>query len=336
MLGDRVGALRMCYLGLTVSVLGGLAGMMSATPLFLLASRFFEGAGFIAAAVSAPALLSAAAHASDRRFALGIWATYTPAGVGLATLAAPVLLPLAGWRGLWLFSIVMLLLAAVGISLHRKAYGRHTHGGSAAPFLATAKDALAQPMPWLLAFIFGTWTVQHFALIIWLPTFLKEQRDFSPLTIALLSCLMVLVNVPGNLLGGALLQRNFRRGNLVATASAITGLSSLGIFIDGLPDLVRYGLCLLLSFTGGLIPASVLSSSAALAKSPRQIGTLQGLYMQGAQLGQFFGPPAIAALVASSGHWQSAAWITGLAALGGVVLGLAVRAQENKRAAPGH
>jgi cyanate permease len=177
----------------------------------------------------------------------------------------------------------------------------------------------------------ATWTIQHYALIIWLPTFLLEQRALSPLTVSLLSCLMVLVNVPGNLLGGSLLHRHVRRGSLIAFASLVTGLSGVGIFLDVFPDLVRYALCLTLSFTGGLIPASVLSASASFARTPKQIGTLQGLFNQCGQLGPFIGPPLIAMLVAASGLWRDALIVTGSAALLGVVLGLLIRRREHRR-----
>jgi CP family cyanate transporter-like MFS transporter len=151
---------------------------------------------------------------------------------------------------------------------------------------------------------------------------------FCGVAVALLSCLMVLVNVPGNLLGGSLLQRGFKRGNLIGFASLVTGLCNAGIFLDGLPDLMRYGLCLLLSFVGGLISASVLSSSIVYARSPKQVGTLQGLFMQFSNLGPFAGPPLIAMLVATTGLWQHALIVTGTAAVIGLLLGLTMRRYE--------
>ncbi|MBZ0125988.1 MAG: MFS transporter, partial [Rhodocyclaceae bacterium] len=185
---------------------------------------------------------------------------------------------------------------------------------------------------WLLAAAITCWTLQHYALIICLPTFLREQRDLASPLVALLSCLMVLANVPGNLIGGSLLQRHFHRGNLIAGANLATGLCGLGIFAEALPDLARYALCLLLSFIGGLVPASVLSSSASYARTPRQIGTLQGLYMQFGNIGPFIGPPLIAMLVAASGRWTDAMFVTGSAALGGIALGLLIRRRETKAA----
>lgn len=119
-------------------------------------------------------------------------------------------------------------------------------------------------------------------------------------------------------------------------AHSLTGLCGLGLFSDALPDGLRYTLCVALSFIGGVIPAAVMSSSAVLARSPRQVSALQGLIMQGSQLGQFIGTPLIAAVVAASGSWGAARWVTaGAAALGGL-LGLgAWRAERRWQAEAG-
>lgn len=326
--GDRIGAQRMCFAGLAIGLLGGLGALFADGERALLLSRFAEGAGMVCVAVSAPALLSAASSPHDRRFALGIWSGYLPAGVGMVMLLAPLVMPLGGWRGLWLLTLGMLLLATAALWRSRPAYrvaapaGRHPHP------LAAAREALAQTEPWLLAAAMTCWTLQHYALIIWLPTYLREQRDLAAPLVALLSCLMVLANVPGNLIGGSLLQRHVPRGNLIVGANLAAGLCGLGVFAETLPDLLRYGLCLLLSFIGGVVPASVLSSSASYARTPKQIGTLQGLYMQFGNIGPFIGPPLIAMLVAASGRWSDAMFVTGSAALAGIALGLIIRKRE--------
>lgn len=330
MLGDRIGPLRICLGGLGLSIAGGILGMLAGDERALLISRFAEGAGVMAVAVSAPALLSAASAPTDRRFALSIWSAYMPLGVGLAMLLAPAILPLAGWRGLWLLSLLAMLLAIVAVHRLRPAYRQAPRKDLEAHPLRAARQALAQPAPWLLALAMGTWTIQYYALVVWLPTFLKEQRGLGSLAVSLLSCIVVLANAPGNLLGGSLLQRNFQRGRLVAGASLLCGLFGLGVFLDLLPDLLRYALCIALSFAGGVIPAAVLSASATLAKTPRQIGTLQGLFMQVGNLGSFVGPPLIAALVATSGLWRDAAWVTGAAALLGLAAGLLLHRLESR------
>jgi len=238
LLGDRVGALRLCFAGLLVSALGCLGALFAGNAAVLLASRFAEGAGMISVAVSAPSLLSAASGPHDRRFALGIWSAYLPAGVGLVMLLAPLVTPWGGWRGLWLLTLSGIVLAALAIWRARPAYRPASPAAAAPNPVGEAKQALGQAVPWLLALAMGCWTIQHYALIIWLPTYLSEQRDLSALAVSLLSCAMVLVNVPGNLLGGRLLQRHVRRGNLIVCANLVTGSAALlgialGLLIRG-------------------------------------------------------------------------------------------------------
>jgi cyanate permease len=327
---DRVGQLRMASFGLMLSIVAGFSALFVHDALGLFLSRLVEGIGFLSVAVSAPGLISAVAQPADKRFALGIWATFMPVGVGLAMIMGPLVMPLGGWRGLWMVSLVAFALAGLALMSRRAAFGS-PHASVPGDSLTIARDAVSQPAPWLFGFSLCSWAVQYFALVIWLPTFLREQRGMEPTTVGLLTALIVLINAPGTILGGALIQRHVQRGTLIVGASAITAVLSLGIYLDWLPDLVRYLLCLVLSFIGGLIPTAVLSSSLVLAKSPRQIGTLQGLFMQCANLAQFVGPPLIAALVAASGRWSDALYVTGSAAVTGILLGLAIKRIEARR-----
>ncbi len=332
----RWGALRMVLSGL---VLCGAASLLAAVAsqgwALLMLSRLLEGVGFMVVAVACPALITAAAGASHRRFALGLWSSYMPAGASLAMASAPWLLPWAGWRGLWLLTALALWAAAAALWLQRPHFARPVSNQVPRPstFLGPVKEALSQLLPWLLALAFGVWATQHFALIVWLPTYLQEQRGLGAAPVALLTSAMLVTCVPGNLLGGALVQRGWPRGLLIAGAQLCTGLGAWVYSSESLPDGLRFAASVGVSFVGGLIPAAVMASSSLLAKSPQQVGTLQGLYTQGAQLGQFVGTPLIAATVAASGHWSSALWVTAPAAAVGVVLGLAAHRLERRASA---
>ncbi len=325
---DRIGHLRMTGIGLAISIAATLAGLFVDASGGLLMTRFGEGVGFLIVVIAAPGLVSTAANSRDRRFALGIWATYLPTGVGLTMLVAPILLPQWGWRSLWWLSIVCMAIAGLVIYRLRQAYA--THPADSPHSLSDVTTAVLDLMPWLLGFIFCSWAIQYFALIVWLPTFLQEQYDMSQGVVGLLCTAVVFVHAPGNLLGGALVKHHYRRSVLIMSAGVITAMLSFVVYLDLLPDLLRYIACLALSFCGGLISASVLSSTEALAKTPRQIGTLQGLFIQCAHLGQFIGPPLIAALVARSGLWQDALWITGSAACVSILLGMAIHRREGR------
>lgn len=322
---DRIGALRMCLIGLLVSALGTAGALFASGETGLLVSRFAEGAGLVSVAVSAPTLLTAASSPGDRRYILSMWGTNVPAGVGLVMLISPLMMPLGGWRALWLLTAAVVGAGMVVTGLCRGSFQQQHAPAEDAGVLENARQALSSPMPWMLGLAQTTWSLQHFALIVWLPTFLKDQRGLDPTRIALLSCVVVLANVPGNLLGARLLHRGYRRGSLIASGSLLAGLAGAGIYLGIFPDEVRYALCVALSFIGGLIPASVFSSSAILTQSPKQIATLQGLFMQLSNLGSFVGPPLIATLVATHGQWQFAYAATGTAAVVGIFLGMAIR-----------
>jgi MFS transporter, CP family, cyanate transporter len=327
----RLGALRMVLAGLAVCSLASAAATLAPGWGLLLGTRLAEGLGFMVVAVACPALITAASAAADRRFALGLWSAYMPAGASLAMLASPLLLPLTGWTGLWQLTSAALLLALAALWGQRRHFDAARPSGRLdGPFLGPVKAALGQWLPWLLALSFGLWATQHFALIVWMPTYLQEQRGLGAGLTAVLTGAMLLACVPGNLLGGWLVQQGAGRGRLLAVAQALTGLGAWTYSMEPWPDGLRYAAAVGVSFVGGVIPAAVMASSTVLARTPQQIGTLQGLYMQGAQLGQFVGTPLIAAVVAASGRWDSALAVSGSAALAGIVLGLAAGRLERR------
>lgn len=243
-------------------------------------------------------------------------------------LFAPVILDAYGWRGMW-WLVLLLLLVSTAAAYGCKAHYRLPRSQSASrKSLANARKALRQPGAWLFAAVFSLYSLQFSTVVIWLPTFLKEQRAYSTLALSLLSALVIIFNMPGNLLGGVLVQRNFSRGALISITCLMMGVSGVGIFSTALPDWLRYSLCLVFSFVGGVVPATVMSSTAVLAHSPQQIGTVQGLFMQGANLGQFAGPPLVASVVAATGRWQDAVVVTVSAAAAALVIGEIARRHE--------
>ncbi len=326
-LASRYGALRCSYAGLLALMLGGSLGAAAGSEAALLASRLVEGAGFIVIAVSAPALITAVSAPRERNLTLGLWSIYLPFGVSLTMLLSPLLLGSLGWRGLWLIIVLATLVCLAALLRSRGAYGPARRG--AAHTSASMVRALRQAGPWWLALGFGCYSLMFYALIVWLPTFLTQERGASVTAAALLTALAVGVNVAGNLLGTWLVHRAAPRGHVISLAFLVTAACSLGLFSPTLPDAVRATLCLLLMFAGGTIPAAVLSGSQIYARSAGEIGSIQGLIVQLAQLGPFLGPPLIAAVVSGSGSWNAAMWVLLAAAALGTLFGqLAARTER--------
>ena len=325
-LAGRFGALRFCGAGLAAMMLGGALGAAAHSEGQLLASRILEGGGIVAISVSVPALIIAACAPRERNLAMGMWASYLPLGSGLAILASPLLLGTIGWRGLWL--AIVLLMFACTIMLWR--YRAHYRGApAAAPTLSSALSSLRQSGPWFLATAFACYSTMYFALAVWLPTFLVQERGASIARAALLTALLIGCNAGGNLVGGWLMHRAAPRGHVISLAFLIMAASSVAIFSTTPPDALRFSLCILFMFTGGLIPASILSGGQLYARDASQISSVQGLIMQVAQIGPFAGPPLIAAVVSAAGNWEAARGVLLAAAACGTVLAqLALRSER--------
>jgi MFS family permease len=322
LLSDRAGALRACFVGLLLLGAGGLTGALAQGEITLLTSRFVEGVGFISVSVAAAALIFTASAAADRRLTLGIWSAYLPLGFAATIVAAPPLMAIIGWRGLWLGLVAATAASIAALATQRAHYP--TPAASSRTF-ASIVDALRQPGPWWVAGAMGFYTAQWTSVMVWLPTFLVQERSLSLFMASVATALAVIANIPGILAGTWLLGRQVERGTLIAIAAALMGACGVASLLSLIPDWLRYACCLGLSFVGGAIPAAVLTSPQQYARSAGQVGSLQGLIMQGSNIGQLIAPPAVAAVVSASGYWDAAGWVIGAAAGCAAVCGIAVR-----------
>src|SRR3954470_9134976 len=230
MLGDRYGRKRQALIGLALMALGGVMGALMDDFAPLLASRFIEGVGFILFAVSGPALMSGmTASGADRAKALGLWSAYMPSGGTLALLAAPLLMSAWSWRALWLVFALGALLAAAFV-----AYTVSEMPKAQTSSLALVTQSLRQPGNVAMSILFACYLAQWTSVMVWLPTFLTEHGA-STAGAAVGTALMVLVNVPGNLLGGWLLSRGVPRSRLVIAAAVIAAVCEIGMLPAALP-----------------------------------------------------------------------------------------------------
>ena len=323
---DRYGYRRLGLAGLAILAFAGVLGAMARDFPVLLATRFLEGIGFILFTVSGSALIASAAEGPrDRARALGLWAAYMPAGGGIALLVAPPVIAAWGWRGLW---IVLALAAAASFALAARYAPSPKHGGIAS--LRLLAESIARPGNIALAVLFAFYVSQWVSVMIWLPTFLVDERGATPAAAAFLTALMVLVNAPGNVAGGWLLSRDVRRGTMVIAASAIMALCSAGMLGPWLPDTARYLLCLVFSACAGVIPGAIFSGLPVHAKTPQHISTANGMVLQTSQAGQFVGPIALAWLATRYGGWGATLWAMLAFAAGGALCGMAIARIERK------
>lgn len=328
LLADRIGAFRLCLLGLCALALGGLAGAAAGSSAGLLASRVLEGAGFVAVAVSAPALIASASAPGERGLTLGIWSSYMPLGAGLVLALSPLLLALIGWRGEWTVIAVLTLAGMLWIARLGPRY--HAVKGGTRRSVADIRAALAQPVPWLLGVTFAAYTTQFYVVVVWLPTYLVTVRGVELTASALLTALVVVANIVGNFYGGRLLHRHVPRGKILIGGFFAVGLTTSGIFAPFLSDGGRLAATIAYSALAGVIPAAVLSASARYARSPAEAGTIQGLIVQISNFGTFIGPPLSAAVVTWTGRWESAYLVLTACTAIGLILAAVILHRERR------
>jgi DHA1 family inner membrane transport protein len=319
-LSDRFGHKRLGLAGLAVMCLAGLLGAAAWDFPSLLASRFLEGIGFMLFAVAGSALMAASTDdPRNRPKVMGLWSAYMPSGGSAAMLLAPLVLGAWGWRGLW---VTLAIVAALGFVLVARLAPSPRYG--AVSSFRLALESLAQPGSVALALLFAFYVAQWTSVMIWLPTFLVDERGTSFGVAAMLTALMVLVNVPGNIGGGWLLTHGVRRGPLILAACAVMIVTDIGMLGGNLPDGLRYGSCLAFSMCAGVIPACIFSGVVVHARTPQHVGTTNGMVMQTSQAGQFFAPVLLAWLASNFGGWGASLWAMLAFAACGAACGYAV------------
>lgn len=331
---DTVGSRLSMTLGLVllaiVSALGGLT--QGVAPLMLL--RAAEGFGFLLVVLPAPGLVRSLVEPHRASEMMGLWGAYMPLATALALLFGPLAIAAIGWRGWW--EALAALSAAMAMWLRHAvpADARPAAAASTLPSLARLRMTLAAPGPWLVALSFAMYSGQWLAVIGFLPS-IYVQSGIAGATAGVLTAAVAAVNMVGNIGSGRLLQRGVAPSRLLVIGFATMGLAATATFAGGgdagLAPVLRYGAVLLFSGVGGLIPATLFALAVRLAPSEGTLATTVGWVQQWSALGQFAGPPLVAAVATTVGGWQWTWVVTGACSVAGLLLTVGLRRLSAQR-----
>ena len=305
--------------GLLVIVTGGALALPATGLAMMLLSRIVEGIGFLLVSVAMPAFIVAVTREEDKRLAISLWAVNLPLGAAAGMLLTPWLTAQGGWRLAWLILMIPQLSALLLLLASRSADGLRVGGPQSAANAGRPLrqlTVLRQLTLWRYGLAFTLYSLMLWALFVWLPTMLQGTPGIGQSQIALLSALAVVANIPGNLMGAWLLRRGVARDRLISWALGLMALCGMLAFWPGLSPWWAYGLCLVLSLSGGMAPPAILSSAQGVSQGPVQLAIVQGFFVQLANLGQLLGPLLLAALMTDNGQWGNARWLF----LGGLLL----------------
>src|SRR5471030_1750448 len=221
---DRVGHLRLVILGTTLSLVASLSGALCTGVDGLLVTRVCEGLGFIAVVVAIPTLLLRIARPDDQRLVMAMWTTYMPAGAGAMMLISALVLPGTSWRLAWFVAAgvsavmlgALLLRALPRDELAPQVVERR-------PVLREMAEVASSSGSLAIAICFGAYACCWFAVVGFLPTLQIERLHLSTSTAAIVTALVTIVNVSGNLASGWLLRHGHFRRRPARPAAANSG-----------------------------------------------------------------------------------------------------------------
>ena len=328
---ERFGHRRLVLLGTGLSCLASLAGAFSPSVDLLVIGRIVEGLGFIMVVVAIPTLVVRLAAPADQRIALTLWSAYMPAGAGSMMLISALVLSEASWRIAWLVAAAasfVVLVALMWRALPRRELDPAPVARRA--ILAEMIEVATSGGPLAIAFCFGAYSCCWFAIVGFLPTLQVDRLGFSTGAAAIVTAVVTVANVAGNLGGGWLIQRGAARGVVIVTAALSMAVCAACIFLDGVPDSVRLVLAGVYSAVIGAVPAALFTAIPLHAGRPQLVGAATGLLMQVSNIGALLGPPITAALV-SAGGWPAAAWLTTVALVCVAGFGVFLHWRERRR-----
>ncbi|MDO9074774.1 MAG: MFS transporter [Rubrivivax sp.] len=326
---DGLGGRRSMALGLALLATASAGGALADGVAQLMALRVVEGFGFLLVVLPAPGLVRRLVPAGRVSAMLGVWGAYMPLATALVLLLGPLFIGTFGWRSWWAALAAVTAAMAVWL-LHSVPRPAQLDGLAAAPHgargLGRLRDTLAAPGPWLVATVFAMYSGQWLAVIGFLPA-IYTQAGVAGAATGVLTAGVAAANIVGNVASGRLLQRGVAPGVLLTTGFVTMAFAALAAFaaVSGapaLPPVARYAALLLFSAVGGLIPATLFALAVRVAPGEGAMASTIGWVQQWSSLGQFAGPPLVAAVASAAGGWQ----LTGLATAGCSLLGLALSA----------
>jgi MFS transporter, DHA1 family, inner membrane transport protein len=319
---QRIGVRRSLVGGMVAIALGNAIGSAASSEIVLLVARIVEGTGFFGVVLAIPSLLARIGDPKERDFVMAAWSAYMPAGIMLMLLIGP-LLPLIGWRQLWIASASIAVACAGLLAARAPTGGGHAVAGEIR-FFSEAASVLRDRRCVILAFAFFAYSCQIFSMAFALPLLLTSTHGLPIGSAGLLSAAVLAVSTAGHILSGFLLRAGVPIWASIAAAFGGFAFASLGVYSEALQPSMVAALAAVALGIGGIAPGALYAAAPRAASNPRVVPSVIGLLQQASNLGQFTGPVVLALWVDHFG-WSAAPAIVVPMALIGLAAAIAIR-----------
>jgi sugar phosphate permease len=330
MLADRFGVRRVLIAALLIwSLFTGLTAFATSVAA-LIAVRLCFGLGEGIESGAHFRALGDSFDSRERSTASGILHTSLALGPAIAAPIAALIIAAAGWQALFLWFMVPGLVAAVLVALF---FPKIT--GSARPRDARPAGIGAltrEPRLWSMFAAYMLFNVAFWGLAGWMPSYLASERHIELKSLGLAAAVPYVFGFAGLLILGWVARTVFykHRTALVAGAYVLAGLS---LFVAFRADSAGSSIAALsvaaFFLYGSFAPFWAITLDLVAAGSH---GALSGFVNLGGQIGGFFAPIAVGALVGATHSYDAGFSLMGIALILGA--GAVLTAQRALQAVP--
>jgi DHA1 family inner membrane transport protein len=301
----KVASSKIIFSAFAILAICDVAGARTDDLFVLFLSRIFEGLCFVAIAVTFPTYIAFVTNARDRPLALSIWSLFIPIGFAISLTTSSALLSDGNWRDMWTFCAILscLYLVIAYIFIPKNTHKTLSNKNP----LNIIRSVISDLNLLKLSMIFTFYAFQWITIIAWFPSFLVENFNLNLQNAAIFTSLAVIVNIPGNLLGGRLNQLNYKPKRILMFATLAMFVSTCGIFFSTFGPIFAVFSALSFSFFAGLVPSTLFANVPVFSPSREHLGAANGLLFQGSALGQLIGSPVVASFIFfGGGNWTYA------------------------------
>ena len=293
----------------------------------LIGARIAEGVGYLVVVVAAPTLIAREAAAKDMPFALAVWGTFFTLGLSISAIAGGAVLELIGWRGWFIASAGLVVVAALAARLSMPADTLRT--GARPRFrtiLRTTPNA-----SWLLGTAFLGVTLLSLSILSLLPAYLAQAQGLTPGAAGGITGGVALASIAGSLSYGMF--ANWFRETFVAWVTSLFLIASAFLaFATAASTGQIVAFAAVAIFMSGILVAQTFAAIPGVAGSPALIATSNGLVAQLGSVGALIGPPMVAWLI-SVASWSAVPLVVaGFTLSFAVLFGLALKSGGTARA----
>lgn len=260
----------------------------------LLASRVLEGISHLAIIVSAPTLIAEVSAPKDIGTTLTLWGTFFGVSFAILVFGGLPFTDAYGVGGLFAAHAVFLALIAVPLALKLPRVSKGAPDAKLSPLHLLRQHITIYRSPYIGAAGVGWlfYTLCFVSLLTLLPKFIEPNIR------AFVIGAMPLVSIASSMLLGVWLLRSMPATRVIEIGFLASSLFALTLIAaPGHP-----ALCLALAAALGLVQGASFAAVPQLNEAANDCAAAYGSMAQTGNIGNTFGTPMLAAIIASFGH----------------------------------